>query len=636
MKGETMKQIFILLFLVLFSVQVEAAVIVYGQSGTASSAYTTPEAACAAPNVKRIEITSPYTLTAGLTCPSDRSLHVALGGLLTNNSGTATTINGPFSADGQAFSGSGSVVINSFANNPTGWFAAGQTVTFNGGFTAPPKIISSAMVIGTVKVSPVYPEWWLTNTTPLTTDMTAGIRSAAANSATGTVLLTGKYKVDTTGNPITIAPYQSVEGLGRNTTQIENSSTTDYTFSMLQPGTGVITSSTIFEKFKLTAKFGIQINKGGALHINYKPILGVVIRNCDFYGAYYGDPNEGTAVYPAVNADGTDNFLIAGYGVAVNMAKVLDGQIYGNQFVRNGIAINLEGSDVNNIYGNRMIGNGRYVHIAKLNTADGNWGGRNTIGPANDMLSNLRRGGIYDTAMSTKITGNYFESYFLSGEAYTNRGGFNNTIIGNSFDNNRTTTPLMSIASYYGVLVSSNNLTYGSGPLPFIEVLDTNYGPSPGIGNNFFVKFFGNNGSFENTKQPWCEYDFNNPRVFDAYNPKALAGVVSTTFPFKVSPTSGKHVVKTATNSLIVYMETKPTDTSLTLVATGTYISGAGFAAVTWGGVSASATNFGFTNIAGIQTKSVTFAKPASVAPDSGLSIELLPMEVEYQSIELK
>jgi hypothetical protein len=123
-KGDGMKKLFLICIVLLFPVQLRAAVLVFKPDGT----YTTKtgiEAAAATAEGKRVVVTSAYTLTDNLTWPSDRSLEIEKGGLLTIVSGKNLAIKGPFQAGPyQVFAGSGSVTFgsSSIAEAFPNWF----------------------------------------------------------------------------------------------------------------------------------------------------------------------------------------------------------------------------------------------------------------------------------------------------------------------------------------------------------------------------------------------------------------------------------------------------------------------------------------------------------------------------------
>ncbi len=103
-------------------------------------------------------------LAASLTIPSTLSLYIPKGGMIVKASTYTLTINGPFFAGlYQVFSG----------------FRVGD-VTFGAG-----------------AVREAYPEWWLTNTTPGTTDMITALDSADS-SGVGIVRLSNIYAISGT------------------------------------------------------------------------------------------------------------------------------------------------------------------------------------------------------------------------------------------------------------------------------------------------------------------------------------------------------------------------------------------------------------------------------------------------------
>lgn len=483
------------------------------------------------------------------------------------------------------------------------------------------------------------PEWFGVNTIPGTTNMTSAVRAACAAALKGEVIFSQHYKVDTSGAPIAISIHQKLKGTSRSAAVISNTSTTDYTFQYLSQigtpgGSGSdIEAGLVIEDISIYAKFGIKFNSNGdyvKVHLPQSALKSIIIRHCSFYGTYSNrDPNYSTDVYPLTNIDGSDNELLF-YGCAINGAKLFDSLIQSNLIQGYGIGIYLDGSDINNIDTNRFSYNARHVHIFSHNT----WGYQNKI-QNNDIIHNYRRGGIYDTANMTSIKDNYFEAYSLAAEAITQRGGNNTLIWGNRFDNSGVVTPIISLAPTYGCIVSANR-TNPNIPIAPIEILPTNYNASvAGVRNNYLVKFTGNSGSFTETKAPYCEYDFNDPRLFNAFNPKAISGNQSLVFPFKISSRTGKQVLKTDISSLVIFFDTLSTDLNLILKFTGSFIKNSGFVKVFWGGVTVYSGYIGFINKIGVQVIDIPIKRPLSVDASSGLSVELVNTEVEYESIAI-
>ena len=439
----------------------------------------------------------------------------------------------------------------------------------------------------------------------------------------------GTYNISST---ITInSPYQQFIGEARTTTIINNINASVYAFtylSAIESAPYDIDSGMVFEYLTIQSKYGIQLNQSGdyATIFNLQGhIKDIRIIQCTFLGTYTGasDPNANSNVYP------TDSELF-GYGIGLRCAKIFDSLIQNCYFVGNGIGIYFDGCDINNIDTNRFVVNARHIQLQTITTY-----GYQTKIQNNDILRNIRMGAIYDTCAFTSVKDNYFETASLAAQQYTVRGGFGQLFWGNRIDNSSEVTPILSLAPTYGMVVS-NNRRNPSTPVAPIEILNTNYTTGLiGVDNNYLVTFSGNSGTFDVPKYPWCEYDFNNPRVFDYLNPKQIAGNQATVFPFKISAITGSWVIKTANPTLFVYMNTYAQDTAFTVKFAGTKLTAGGFVEIKWGGTVVYSGSLGFTSTTFPEVKTASITLPAGILGQSGLSLELVNNEVEFESFEL-
>ncbi len=90
-----------------------------------------------------------------------------------------------------------------------------KTLTINGPFTAPlAKVFTctgtGAVTLGAGSTLCVCPEWWATNTTPGTTDMSAAVQAAAANASYKILSLSNTYLVSNIAIPL----FTTVKGPG--------------------------------------------------------------------------------------------------------------------------------------------------------------------------------------------------------------------------------------------------------------------------------------------------------------------------------------------------------------------------------------------------------------------------------------
>ena len=400
----------------------------------------------------------------------------------------------------------------------------------------------------------------------------------------------GTYKITNTIN-IT-SPYQKFIGESRTSVDIVNTNNSVYAIQYLSPIQAApydIDTGLVFDSLTITSKYGIKLNQSGdfATVFNLQGhIKNIRFIDCSFIGTYSAsvDPNFNTAVAPT-------EAELEGYGVGLRCAKLFDSLIQNCYFAGLGIGVYFDGCDINNIDTNRFVVNARHIHL-KVNTTYG----YQTKIQNNDMLANARLSGIYDTCAFTSVKDNYFETYTASAQHYKLDNGYGNLFTQNRIDSSGQVTPILSLAPKYGMIVSNNRLN-PSGTSNTIEILDTNYTSGvAGVQNNFLIKFSGNSGTFPVPLYPFCEYDFNNPRLFNYINPKVLGGTPSIVWPFKLSTISGmtdQWVLKTDVSSLTVYFDTQPQDFSFKVNAIGTAlkstvatsvvtISNASPAVVTW------------------------------------------------------
>lgn len=457
---------------------------------------------------------------------------------------------------------------------------------------------------------------------------TAAIQ-AAVNTGSKIFFPNGTYSINAT---ITInSPYQQFIGEARSSTIINNTNASVYAFTYLSDIEAApydIDSGMAFECLTIQSKYGIQLNQSGDFNTVFNlqgHIKDIRIIHCTFQGIYVpaSDPDANTNIYP------TDSELF-GFGIGLRCAKLFDSLIQNCYFVGNGIGIYFDGCDINNIDTNRFVANARHIQLQIQTTY-----GYQTKIQNNDILANYRMGAIYDTCAFTSVKDNYFESYTLAAQQYTVRGGWGQLFWGNRIDNSGQATPILSLAPTYGMVVS-NNRRNPSTPIAPVEVLNTNYTASlGGVDNNYLVTFNGNSGTFGVPAYPWCEYDFNNPRVFDYVNPKTISGNQSTVFPFKISSITGSWVIATANPSLFVYMDTYPQDTAFTVKFAGTKLTAGGFVEIKWGGTVVYSGSLGFTSTTFPEVKTASITLPAGILGQSGLVIELVNNEVEFESFEL-
>lgn len=513
------------------------------------------------------------------------------------------------------------------------------------------------------------------NKTPGTTDMQAGFQNAASSNDAITIP-DGTYKI---GSTVSISVNNVLIGAHRSTVIINGPASTPC-FQLLTPLSGTVYNANLrFENFTLNSFQCIQLNQqGNTTHygslasfptdvfITEGYIVGPVFRHVTINGTYTpgSDPNADTNKWPTTNsttppaqyANPTD--LIA-FGFGIMAVKTFDMYIEESCLFTNlGVAILLDGSDINNI-GGRFQTNARHVHVLAHDT----FGFSNKI-TGRDVLANRRRGAIYvDSALATEISGNFFEcALALNGNNSDAAGTFiatqfdiNTKISLNRFEPNRIGTaagsPEVDVSPAYGMVFTGNSSEYTpSLPGTQIQVRSTNYwNPANAVGeagtNSFFMKFSGNSPSIPppvwisavGLSYPLCphvELDDNDPLVFDVRNPKNLSNTGAATFPWKISGTTGRPCISTSNQPLNVQFQCRPSDSLLCVRIRGTWVSGGGFIAITWGGVTVFSQSFGFAS-GGNQIMDQTIRRPAAQQGVQPIIVQIADAAVEYESIML-
>jgi len=121
-------------------------------------------------------------------------------------------------------------------------------------------------------------------------------------------------------------------------------------------------------------------------------------------------------------------------------------------------------------------------------------------------------------------------------------------------------------------------------------------------------------------------------------NGKKIVFSTTGTLPTGLSPGVIYYVAFATTNTFQVSATSGGASINTTSAGSGvqtcSYVPG-GYATIRWGGTSVFGGYFGFSSLTKPELATITITKPAGVLPDSGLEVELVNTEVEYQSIEL-
>ena len=513
------------------------------------------------------------------------------------------------------------------------------------------------------------------NTTPGTTNMSAAFQ-AAVSSNEEVYIPDGNYLCFST---INLQANSVIIGANRGTVTVGCSAAAPL-FQYLSPQTAtVINTGMRFENFTINAFNAIQLNQqGNTAHYgslaSYPTdvfntqcyIVGPVFRHMTFNGLYLtaGDTNIDTNLWPTSDTTSLPSQYanpadLISYSTGIFAVKCFDMYIEQSCLFYNcGIGVMLDGSDVNNI-GGRFITNARHVHILSHDS----FGFSNRI-CGRDMLSNRRMGAIFvDSANATVIDSNFFEGTLglnpnnssASGCFVATQFDTNTHITNNRFEPNRVGAPSgtaeVDLSPEFGA-VFANNTADPPGTLPGmqVQVRSTNYyNPSNSVGvtgtNSFFMKFSGNAAtipppvwiSAEGLSYPVCphvELDYNNVRLFNAQNPKNLSGSGSATFPWKISSSTSRCCINTSNVPLYITFYSTPDDLDILLRFIGTYVSGAGTIAVTWGGSTVWSATIGYGS-GSLTIQDITIRRPDAKQGIQPIVVELADGTVEWESVQL-
>lgn len=216
--------IYLLLFFLLLSTPVYSAVLVFSPNGKYTTKLT-PEAASTAADCvgKRVVITSPYTLSNGMTWPSDRVLVTEKPGLLTVPSGKTFT-NNSYSSD-IALAGDGNVVLNGPAFYNYATIANTGSVTVNGALSAGNVAIftgGGTVTYGANGPKEIRPEWRGAVGNNSTDSTTALVKTFADAGNSRTVFLSGIYSVTSTSGNFALTAFCPIRGVSPVISGINN------------------------------------------------------------------------------------------------------------------------------------------------------------------------------------------------------------------------------------------------------------------------------------------------------------------------------------------------------------------------------------------------------------------------------
>ena len=404
-------------------------------------------------------------------------------------------------------------------------------------------------------------------------------------------------------------------------TAVISASTTNFVFVYQSPLDGFDENSALrISDLYFNAKNALKFGNGTNSFPSQRVLLHGVIKDCYFNGALGLDPYQNTAVVP------TEAELLA-QGVAIYGAKLFDFTISNLQVQNYGIGLALFGCDINNITDSRLAYNSRHVHLIRYST----YGSQNKVQNC-DLLQNYRIGAIYDENYFTSIKDNYFEVYSDAAQFFRVRGSVGTLFWGNRIDCSQSTTPMLSLAPSYDCIVSNNRYNPAA-PASTIEVLPTYWT----VIQQGLVTFTGNSENFPETRWPQCRYDrYSSPTVWDAWSPKSIGGIKAQSYPWSTNSVTGLPAVQGGSDSFYVYLEPKLNWSTAAIKFSGVSIGGAsGYAVVTWGTSNVFSGFLGLTSTNALQTVSFPITRPAGIAPNAQLVLELINSQTAYHSIEL-
>lgn len=461
-------------------------------------------------------------------------------------------------------------------------------------------------------------------------DSTAGLIAAHA---TGRNIFyhNGTYKIS---GKIPISIYARIIGESSAGVVINNSNDSVFAFEHLSVVGGPydIDSGLEITGLTINSKNCIRLNQSGNYATVFSPqgsIKRVKIHNNNLTGKYDNgivDPDKDT------NVPVTDATLRA-FGVGISCAKVVDSEITLNKIEHFGVAIGFDGCDINTVRLNRLNKNGRHFYHYGHDT----WGGQTKF-KENDCLYNHRVGGAYlfNTIFNT-ISDNYFEGYSNSSTFIKTESDTGTLICANRFDDPGLSIPFMSLAPYYGAIITQNRYT---GPaVAYAEMLGTYYDAN----KKGFGKCYGNQAGFPEINFPLC---LKTPDIdgssFRYNNCLPFGGSAAAALPFVISPSTGRYALRTSVSNADIVLQLMDGKKFYNIKYAGRYVAGGGYHVVSHvapnGTVTAinAGSYIGFPASGDLMTITETIAIPDALVLSGTLKITIVNTEVEIERIDIE
>ena len=455
----------------------------------------------------------------------------------------------------------------------------------------------------------------------------------AINSGHEVFIPNGTYKITKT---ISLSPYVNVLGESTSGVVINNTNNAVFAFDYLPPTGNDINSGMVFAYMTINSKFGIRIGRSDGSFSAQAAVKNLHFHNLNITGTYVNEPTVpgGTDAnaYTSVTASPAE---MEGYGIGIQLSKVLDSKVELCKIEYLGVGVFLYGSDINTVELNRLNKNGWHLQYFGLDT----WGGQSKF-KDNDCLYNVRPGGVYlYNCIWATIEDNYFENYYASATFIISQFDSCTRIVGNRFDTPslaqvNPTVPIMDLAPYLGSIVTENR-----GTLTIVQPVvfrGTSYDPN----RKSPSKWYGNQIGFPEPNYPFV---FNAPEINNqkfAYNNFInFGGGAASIFPFVISPASSRFVLNTSVANADIKLGLTPGAKFYRIDYTGRYVTGTGYRSISHISPSGTVTSLGIAGYLGfpasgdVVTISETVAIPDALSLAGYFEITLINTEVEYESV---
>ncbi len=336
---------------------------------------------------------------------------------------------------------------------------------------------------------------------------------------------------------------------------VVNFSDSDYAFEYLSDSTpGQIQDGFLFERFTLISKYGIRLNDPTVAGASQSYIHPAMVRDCLFQGDYVftEDPEAFTSTLPT--ATGSANSMDQ-YGVGIAGRKLLRMEIKDCTFYEYGMSVWMCDWSQSSVRHSRLVHCGLFIW-SSISGVDANW---NKI-IDNEIIEFARVGAIYiQYCNGLLIQGNWFEQNSAVDLTWLAHGNpvyiyslddSDLSIVDNDFlDNYSLTAPLYRLSPTQPAIVTGNHYL-SSGLTAATATIDVSHYVN--TTRQVLAKCYGNDQDFPIPDYPTSiKTEAPDTYLMKYNNYDRIFGLVTATFPWEISSTTGLWVIKSATLGFI-------------------------------------------------------------------------------------